>query len=419
MSSQETEAYVGIDWALEKHDVCVLGRDGRLMAERQVPHTPEGLEGLCDWLAARGTRVDAVQVAIEVPHGPVVEALLERGFAVFAINPKQLDRFRDRFSLAGAKDDRLDARVLADSLRTDGHRFRRLTPDAPEVIELREWSRMHDEVKAEVNRLANRARQQLGRYYYQLLNVGDITELWVLELFEKAPTPKAARTLRQDVIRRLLHRHRIRRTTAEDVRARLVARPLVVAEGTAEAAAAHVGHLVPRLRLAIQQRRECERELSKRVDALIPESDPSPGQPIEQHDVAILRSFAGLGRVTIAVLLAEASQPLANRDYHALRALSGQAPMTRRSGKQRFVLQRRACSARLRDALYHWCRVATQCDPHWRAIYVALRARGHRHGRALRTVGDRLLAALCAALRTGTLYDPERWRAPPEEVRAA
>ena len=107
-------------------------------------------------------------MAIEVPHGPVVDALLDRGFAVYAINPKQLDRLRDRISVAGAKDDRRDAWVLADSLRTDRYAFRRLSNDEPVIVQLREWSRMADDLQQERMRLASRMREQLWRYYPQM-----------------------------------------------------------------------------------------------------------------------------------------------------------------------------------------------------------------------------------------------------------
>jgi transposase len=130
----------------------------------------------------------------------VVEVLLERGFQVFAINPKQLDRFRDRFSMSGAKDDSRDAEVLGHSLRTDRHAFRRLAIDDPLVIELREWSRMYDELKQEQSRLANRVRDQLWRYYPQAGELGDPAANWFLDLWEKIPTPaKAARTSEQTV----------------------------------------------------------------------------------------------------------------------------------------------------------------------------------------------------------------------------
>ena len=120
--------FAGVDWASEKHKVCLLNANGQAVGEREVDHAGAGLSELCDWLLQRtGATPGQIGVAIEVPHGPVVEALLERGFAVYAINPKQLDRFRDRFTVAGAKDDSRDAHVLGDALRTDrrdGWRFK-------------------------------------------------------------------------------------------------------------------------------------------------------------------------------------------------------------------------------------------------------------------------------------------------------
>ena len=121
---------------------------------------------MASWVLSLATGdAGEVGVAVETPRGPVVESLMERGFAVHSINPKQLDRFRDRLSPAGAKDDRRDARVLASALRTDPHCLRRLEPTDPAVVELREWSRLSEELTRERVRLANRMRDQLWRYY--------------------------------------------------------------------------------------------------------------------------------------------------------------------------------------------------------------------------------------------------------------
>ena len=112
--------FVGIDWASATHQVCLVDAEGNITGERAFPHGGAGLAELCAWLLAMTNAEPAViAVAIEVPHGPIVETLLERGFAVYAVNPKQLDRFRDRFTVAGAKDDRRDAHVLGDAVRTD------------------------------------------------------------------------------------------------------------------------------------------------------------------------------------------------------------------------------------------------------------------------------------------------------------
>ena len=107
----------------------------------------------------------------------------------------------------------------------------------------------------------------------------------------------------------------------------------------------------------------------------------------------------GVGTVVLATLLTEAGDPLARRDHAALRTLSGVAPVTRRSGKTRIVVMRYAAQVRLRQAVFHWARVAVVHDPKSRSRYEALRARGHSYGRALRGVADRLLGVACALLR--------------------
>src|SRR2546428_13771876 len=125
-------------------------------------------------------------------------------------------------------------------------------------------------------------------------------------------------------------------------------------------------------------------------------------------DVAIVLSLPGVGRKITAWLFAEAAQPLAERDYPVLRTHGGIAPVTRQSGQRRQVVMRRSCNQRLRHALYHMARVAMQRDTHFASVYEALRAKGQRHGQALRNIADRLLRILMAMLRDRTRYDSSR-----------
>jgi transposase len=401
---KEPAIFVGVDWASTEHQVCVIGPSGPV--QRAFAHDAGGLGGMVDWLCAQGADPLDIAVAIEVPHGPVVEALMDRGLSVFAINPKQLDRFRDRLSPAGAKDDRRDALVLASSLRTDRHRFRRLEVLDPVVVELREWSRMAEELKEERNRLTNRIRQQLWRYFPQALDLGeDPAAEWFLDLWALAPTPVDVAKLTEKKVARVLTAHRIRRIGAAEALAILKRPALTVAPGTTAAAKAHIAALAERVRLVNRQLKE----VNHRLDALVKTlagSEDEPGQLSEQRDAAILRSLPGVGRIVLATLLAEAHQAVQARDYHTLRTITGVAPVTKRSGKSGRVEMRQACSRRLRTAVYHWAKVATMYDARSRARYAALRARGHSHGRALRGVADRLLAVACAMLESGTTYDP-------------
>src|SRR5271157_290483 len=154
----EQQWYAGVNWASESHHVFLTDGTGRKIGEKIFKHSGEGLAEMAAWLltASGAARSSQIYIAIEVPHGPLVETLIERGFTVHAINPKQMDRFRDRFTIAGAKDDSRDAEVMASSLRTDPRCFRRLVPTDPLVVELREFSRIAEELGVERNRLANR-----------------------------------------------------------------------------------------------------------------------------------------------------------------------------------------------------------------------------------------------------------------------
>jgi transposase len=408
--------FAGVDWASEKHDVVLTDDSDEIVGHRIFEHSGAGLAQMVDWLlSATKAAAQDIHVAIETPHGPVVETLLERGFKVYSINPKQLDRFRDRFTVGGAKDDRRDGHVLASSLRTDPRAFRRLTPTDPEIVELREWLRIVEELGHDLRRHMNRLHDQLRRYFPAFLTLGgDADALWKLALLEMAPTPAMARSLPRAKVARLVKAHRVRCHDADALLAALRAPAPAVSEATVAAAKAHVLVLLKQIRLTAEQLGEAKATLGRLVDALTEPKESSPGEssPGEsapgqtvQRDAAILHSSPGMGRIILATLLAEAPQAVRERDYHALRTHAGIAPVTRQSGKRRYVVRRLACNKRLRNALYHWARVAIQKDAGYRARYQALHARGKSWGRALRTIADRLLYVACAMLEAGTLYD--------------
>ena len=411
--------FAGVDWGSQKHQACVLDAAGKLLGEREFEHGGAGLSQMADWLLSFAAGDESeVGVAVETPSGPVVESLMERGFVVHSINPKQLDRFRDRMSPAGAKDDRRDARVLASALRTDPHCLRQLEPTDPAIIELREWSRLDEDLTRERVRLANRMRQQLWRYYPQFLDAvnDDVAAPWVLDLWRRLPTPRAAQRVREVTLTRVLKQHRIRRISASALRGRLRAPAVKLAAGAAEAAVAHVRLVAERLALVNRQLDHARREIGRLVDQLTgaaPPDDPSAStedEPSSQEprDAAILLSLPGIGTKVLAALLAEGGDAVRRRDFAALRCLCGVAPVTRRSGKSMIVTRRLAAHDRLRDAAYHWARVAAHRDPASHDKYQSLRARGHGHARALRSVADRLLSVACAMLRAGARFDPHR-----------
>jgi Transposase len=221
--------FVGIDWASDTHVICVIDREGRSWEEnRRVAHTAVGLQALVAALLERAAGDPAaIVVGIEAPRGAVVELLVERGIAVSAINPKQGDRFRDRFTVAGAKDDRRDGLVIADALRTDPHACRRVLLDHPLIIQLREWSRMADDLGLEVGRLTHQLRDLVYRLSPGLLTLcPGADEPWLWRLRREAPTPAAQQRLSTHRLARRLRETRVRRFDAAQLWA-LVHQPVV------------------------------------------------------------------------------------------------------------------------------------------------------------------------------------------------
>jgi transposase len=360
--------------------------------------------------ARTGTTSAEIAVGLEISRGALVETILEQGFRVFALNPKQLDRFRDRFSAAGAKDDRRDARVIGDALRTDARAFRAIRPEDPALVPLRELSRLLEDLQVDEGRLVNRLREQLYRVHAPWLTLSPAAaDPWLWDLLREAPHPEAWAGLARRRIAQVLRAHRIRRVTVDAIVAVIRQPTLVIAPGVADAAALRIGALIPQLLLVHTQKLATE----KQIDRLLAQhtaEERIEGQPTEHRDAEILLSLPGVGRVVAATMLTEASGPLAERDYPTLRTYTGAAPITKRSGKRLFLVRMRyACKARLRQALYHWARTSLQHDHGARAYYAQLRARGHSHGRALRSVGDRWLRILMAMLKTRTLYDRARF----------
>lgn len=410
--------HVGIDWGSTKHDVRIADADGQARSAVAIEHSSSGIAQLLETLTALSAgELERVAVAIETPRGPVVEALVEHGCRVFACNPKQLDRFRDRYSMAGKKDDPFDAAILSDLVRTDRHLLREVHLDDPLVIELRELERLSMALGQDLVRQTNRLRDQLYRVLPQLLTLSPgADEAWLWDLLELASTPERLARLREPTLSRVLKANRIRRLTAAELKAALGQQPLQVAPGVVEAASAQMRAVLPICRVLVEQRRACERRIDDLLDVFKGSGDDTEGQ---HRDAAIIDSLPGVGRVILAAMLAEASRAIAERDEGRLRAEMGVAPVTRRSGKSMVHTMRYACNKRLKHAAYWWGMAAVVKDPMSRARYRAARARGHKHARAIRCVVERLIRVMMGMLRDGTLYDAERRGAqrPPRRNR--
>lgn len=406
---------IGIDWGNHVHSVCVLDEDKAVVVDKEIANTGKAIQTFVRQMLVRVDHdAGRLDVAIETPHGAVVEAFAACGAHVYHINPKQLDRFRDRFFPSGAKDDQRDAYVLAHSLMTDKPRFHAVRLNEQGWTQLRDMSRLYQSLTSQVVALGNQIRQQLGLYYLQLDGLGQWHKqpfLW--DLFEAAPTPQFLRGLRQKDLKALLKKHRIRRHNPNTLLRTLTEQQdLPATEVTIDTASEHIRILLPILRATHQQRRATERRIHR---LLYTKATDDEGSTMHRDAQALL-ALPAMGEHIGAAMLAEAGQALQCRDYQKLRCLSGTAPVSRRTGGRRKkpqVIMRRACNPRLRTAVHHWAQAAIRYDARSRAHYAKLRAKGHGYARCLRGVGDRLLKLAVAVLASGKPFDPEQWNRCP------
>lgn len=406
MQNDKSLFFAGVDWGRASHQICVVDRGGSVIGQRSFKHSGEGLLEMARWMMKiSGSQPPDIAVAIEVNHGPVVESLLECGFLVYSINPKQLDRFRDRFCVSGAKDDRRDAMVLASALRTDRPRFRRLESQDYDAVILREFNRTRGELVAERTRCINRLRGLLWRYYPQFGELmGGAVRPWHLELWELIPCPDSAKGKRTSTVQNLLRRNRVRRFDAKAVLGILRTEKINVNEATTRSCVWHIKTIIERMKVIdrqLEQTKECINSVIETMNEKLRAEGEGP------TDIEILRSVPGVGDVVLATLLAEAWDLIRHRDLKALRCLGGTAPVTRQSGKTKLVIKRRAVCGSLADAFHVLGGIAVINDPVSKAKYQELRGKGHGYCRSVRTVCDRLLSVVCAILKKGELFDKE------------
>jgi len=407
-----TERYVGVDWGEAEHRVCVEDAQGQVLGKGRFGADAAGLRALREWvLSFAPDDAGGVAAGLERPGGVLVATLLAAGMRVWAINPKQLDRFRGRFSAAGAKDDDRDAWVLADSLRTDRQAYREVRPQPAAVEELRGLERLRAELQQELLRVSARLRDVLCEYFPAALELlaENQPDRFVCAVLEAAAEPGEARRKHVSTWAKLLQRCGVKRVSAEEV-AELFRREAPPSlPGVAAWGVASVRALVAQWRVLDEQFRQVERRITGVLKALeTPVWDNEEEAGATAQMLLVLRSMPSTGPVILSTVLGEAWDLLRARDIAGLRAQSGVAPVTRQSGKFWHVVRRRACNPRLQHAVFHWARLAAENDPVWKERYRALRARGVKHARALRTIGDRLIHVLIAMLSNGTTYEPAR-----------
>jgi transposase len=407
--------FIGDDWAEAHHDIEIVDESGRRLARRRLPEGVEGLTGLHALVAdhlAEDAEADQVMVGIETDRGPWVQALLAAGYTVYAVNPLQVARYRERHGTSGAKSDPGDAHVLAELVRLDRAHHRPVAGDSAVAEHVKVLARTHQSMIWSRQRQTNALRSMLREFYPAALAAfGDeLAGRDALAILAIAPSPEAGRRLAQSKIAAALRRagrQRNLQATTERIQAALRAPQLAAHPGVVGAYTAAVRSLVAVIA-----------ELVTQTEVLREQVEAGFGR---HPDAEIYLSQPGLGPVLGARVLAEfGDDPHRYADPKARKNYSGMAPITRASGTKRVVLARYARNRRLADALYLQAFTALTASPGARAYYDRQRARGATHHQALRALANRLVGILHGCLHHHQPYDETTaWHTAADQATAA
>jgi transposase len=386
--------FIGNDWAEDHHDVELVDEAGRRLVRRRLPEGVAGIAALHALVAdhlIEGQDPATVVVGIETDRGPWVQALVAAGYTVYAVNPLQVARYRERHGVSGAKSDAGDAHTLAELVRLDRAHHRPIAGDSAVAEHVKVLARAHQSLIWSRQRQVNTLRSTLREFYPAALAAfgEDLAGRDALAVLALAPTPEHGRALTRSKIQAALHRAGRQRNLAaksEQILTTLRTEHLPARAGVVAAYGASTRALVAVIT-----------ELVRQTQVLQQEVEAGFGR---HPDAEIYLSQPGLGPILGARVLAEfGDDPQRYTDARARKNYSGMAPITRASGKTRTVLARHIRNKRLADALYLQAFAALGASPGARAYYDLHRSRGATHHQALRALANRLVGVLHGCLR--------------------
>jgi transposase len=388
--------YLGVDWADQTHAVWVVAADGTKITARTVPHTAEGLSDwgrdLDQW-RAQGIELWA---AIERREGRVVDFLLDHGVVVYPVNPKALDRARDRFRQSGAKDDPFDARVLADFLRTDHSHLQALQPSSDAAQELKLLTEDYQRQIRQQTRLVNQLTTTLKAYYPRALEIAELTTTLAQEFLRAYPTPESLTGLTERTWQRWARAHRLSDARTRELWGVFQQPQLPVPTHVVRAKARLMRSVVEQLTLVVAAVAEYRKAIEN-FFARIPTAQWARTLPIGEHGITAPTLWARLG-----------DAPGRWESFRHLQAQAGAVPVTKRSGKQQRVVQfRYACDKALRYVVDQVAFLSLLSSEWARAYYDQQRERGHSHRQALRALGAKWLKIIFVMWERQVPYDEQ------------
>jgi transposase len=388
------QAYVGMDWADKKHDVCIqCGQSGDREFD-QVPHQPQRLDEWSQSLIRRFGK--PIAVALELTKGPIVSALQKHdGFVIFPVNPSTLANYRTAFNPSGAKDDPTDAELALDLIVRHPHRFKPLNPQS---VEMRTLTTLVEQRRSLVNdrvRLTNRLRNALKQYYPQALQWFDrIDTPLFCDFIARWPTLAQVKRARHTTLTTFFHEHNMRFTHVLEDRIASIktASPLTQDEAIVTPYRLQTLVLIDQLRVTLNA--------IKQYDDVIAKLAP-------QHpDYALFKSLPGAGpSLAPRLLVAFGEQRDRFNSAAEIQRYAGIAPVTERSGNKHWVHWRWQCSTFLRQTFIEWA-AQTINKSFWAgAYYRQQRTKGASYQAAVRALAFKWIRILYRCWQTNTPYD--------------
>ena len=385
---------VGIDWADAHHDIYIVDDEGKKIDSFQIDHNPEGMTSLLEKIRKLPAAKEQILFAIETPKNLLVDFLLDEGYTVYTINPKSVDRYRDRYRVSAARDDTFDAMVIANTIRTDRDKHRAIIPNSSLARELKILTRDEQRLIQLKTRLINQIRACLKEYYPVALELfSDIDIAVTVAFLLKYPTPGR---ISVNKIEKFLSQHRYPGAVkkAKEIHEKLAAPQMFTEEFTVRAKSRLLITLVEQLKSLRLQLDEYQKEISRLFN---------------QHpDSDIFKSLPGSGDKSGPRLLAEMGD---NRERYSdrseLQCVVGTAPITDKSGKMKHVRMRFARNKTFHNVVYQFSFISLEKSVWARKFYDCQKAKGKTHTKALRALGNKWLKIIFKLWKDGNVYNED------------
>ena len=387
--------YIGIDWSKSQHDIAMMNEQGALLAHLTIKDDFDGFAQLHEVLEDWQKRSHEAYLALESAHLILIDQLWDWGFhQVYVVPPNVVTSARGRYRQSKAKDDRHDAMILADLLRTDRHRLYPWRPDSLPTRQIRAEAMLYQQLVRESTRQSNRLTALLQRYYPVALDVfSDLKTQIALAFIQAYPTPEAAQALDFQTFRRFCRQQGYPKP---DLLPRCFARlQRRYPPASADTVQMYQREAVVQARLlaqTLQEQRQTLRTLQ---------------QHFQQHpDAFIFDSLPGAGEYLAPALLAKFGD---RRDRFpsaaVVQALAGTCPVTIRSGRSKRIRFRKACDKHFRYIVQQFARCSLNKSVWANAYYEQARSRGHSLQHARRCLANRWLSIIWKLWQTRQPYD--------------